>query len=264
MKAYVITLKPSDHPSNIKLESDLRASGIKEVIFVPSVDGRRMESKVYFTHILKCAVRRGLVLSPEEVGCALGHAAAYRMIVAQGESGFVFEDDAIITNCFKTHASTVHEFATSHAGFVHLGGMEGVDDGFKSVRCNVVNRGPTILSLDTRDLIDVQRAVGYWITPQTATEILMSQHELGLCIPDDFSYYWSGKPFHYCDLISHPLSMDDSTLESGRALRESANSTQTTFTRMVFKKLLNRVKLYWYHQIRKIQRARWTSRHPTP
>lgn len=264
MKAYVITLKPADHPASLELSAALADAGIDEVVFVPSVDGRRMEPKVYFAHILKYAARRGLVMSPEEVGCALGHAAAYRMIVARGESGFVFEEDVIITPRFKAHAAAVHAFASRHAGFVHIGGMEGVDGGFRSVRCTVANRNPTILSLDTRDLIDVQRTVGYWISPQTAAEILAVQQERGLCLPDDYAYFWRDTPFHYCHLISHPLEMDASTLHSGRQLREAARGVQPAFARMVLSKALNRLRLSWYHRVRKLQRSRWTSRYETP
>src|SRR5689334_15482310 len=96
LQALVINLPQAEGRRRL-MQAQLEQPGMPKYAFVPGVDGRALPdaevAKVY--DLEKTKSDFGRALTRGELGCALGHVAAYREIVARAlPVALVFEDDA--------------------------------------------------------------------------------------------------------------------------------------------------------------------------
>lgn len=102
LEALVINLPQAEGRRRL-MQAQLEQPGMPAYRLVPGVDGRKLaDSELAAIYDAKRAARDfGRELTRGELGCALGHVAAYRSIVERSlPLALVFEDDAVIGHQF--------------------------------------------------------------------------------------------------------------------------------------------------------------------
>lgn len=122
---FILTLKSPQEGENQKLSQRLHAGGFNP-IFVQGVRGRGLPAGDYFDLVQSYSRMRGLVMTPSEVGCALGHMSVLRHVIEQGVGvAVVLEDDVLIDDVSIQRLNGVLGRGFHATGFLSLGGGAG-------------------------------------------------------------------------------------------------------------------------------------------
>ncbi len=249
--AYIISLKNSDDPRIVELSSLLRANGF-DARFVNAVYGPGMDARSYFMSIQKYFQLTKRLLTPSELGCTLSHKKAYEEFLLTGDSSaLILEDDAILDTAFFVGLKKIRDKNFDTKEFIHLGGQDGLEHIFKNVRGKLIHTDPKVFEVNSDDLGSLTRTVGYLISSESALKILNLLNDHPILI-DDFSYikkFAHIHNFYYTKLISHPVDLKLSTIESERLVK----SMFITGSLSLGRRLINEIKKTIVHRSNKIK-----------
>lgn len=240
MQAYVISLNTSSTPANAALATRLAACGMTPA-FIRAVSGKTMDPVEYYLQIQAYHRARGLIISPSELGCTLSHRAACEALLATSQPGaFIFEDDVCLHGQDEQAFRQVMALGSSGFDFIHLGGMDGHEASRDRMRADLVHAKPPVFSLELDDLHMLMRTAGYWISRSLAEQLV----RLPPFLADDYVYLREKlalQRLYYCDLVSHPIAMTTSTIESERSARHRLDATRPNHLPSLWRVLLTQV-----------------------
>lgn len=215
---FILTLKSSQEGENRKLSQRLHAGGFNP-IFVQGVTGRELPAGDYFDLVQSYSRMRGLVMTPSEVGCALGHMSVLSHVIEQGvDVAVVLEDDVLIDDVSIQRMNGLLARGFHANGFLSLGGQEGLEHLLGGVHGELVDEENEVWRLMLDDLSHVHRTVGYVISRPLAKSLIELSHR-GLYIIDDFSFLCETlgiDEFYISNCVGHPTDLSRSAIQSER------------------------------------------------
>ncbi|MEI6799153.1 MAG: glycosyltransferase family 25 protein [Pseudomonadota bacterium] len=246
-QAYLLTVKNPNDEELCNLVRKLQTSEI-EVEVVKGVIGGEISAKIYFEYAVDTQKRYGYLLSPGEIGCALGHMEILQKIATSDEEyALVFEDDAIVYR-FVESKSYLEDFLLRKAPqFVQLGRQDHLLMGV-----NLQGRSYKdfqdfyqILGIDLENLFGCH---GYVISKSAARK-LVSSLKAKIHLIDDFVIVSSILDQNYLDFfgcVIHPENFEKSLIEGERHLKSTAELSKGRLWRRILleisRSLLHRKK----------------------
>lgn len=217
--AYVITLQKLDSAKVLSIQQRLTSLGYR-VVLVEGVRGAELSAQEYFTRTNFWRSATGKTMTPGELGCAMSHEKALRMMADLGDGcHLVLEDDFIATDEALTWAARVGQHVNPGT-LLHLGGQEHLPRFYRYVRGKPIAALDGLSHVCPSDLEYLRCSVAYLLHVSTAKKMseLMS---LGLFIADDFGYARQRgaiEDIWFRWVISHPVGQETSAIESERRL----------------------------------------------
>ena len=247
--AYILTLKEITDESLNKLKNDLLILKLK-VIIVKGTDGRAMPASNYYRYFCSTLQRFEYILSPGEIGVALGHAEILSTISDSGdEFSLVLEDDAVINDLSKFRDDLDKFIMKRNPEFVHIGCQQlatrfklwGEPDLFFK----------EVFSIDQSSLRYLNGTFGY-IIKKSSAKILSQALKEHIFLIDDFveiSKKLMIKRIFFFGIIRHPESYADSLIEPERLLKKLKTKKSNVANR-IYREIAATMKYRW-HLIRR-------------
>jgi glycosyl transferase family 25 len=180
------------------------------------VDGKNLSAWQYFVYGVS---GRRWPLTPGEVGCSLSHLAALREFLASNDQVLtVYEADAFVRDEF-CEPESIFKLYEERPIVLHLGGHEGVlrrSRLFGKVVCDMP--GVKVWELSRYSTRWLFRTCGYMVNREAAA-IIAKAYQRRLQRADDWGKLLQGRQcvFLYAHMVSHPLHLNDSLLQSERS-----------------------------------------------
>lgn len=120
MKVFIINLQKSTK-KRLLMKSQMDGLGISDYEFVEAVDGESLSNSFIEKNVYDYPANS---LTKGEIGCALSHLKAYKMMLDQGvDCGVILEDDVIIPQDFKSFLKNIEgSFDIKHSKILSLCG----------------------------------------------------------------------------------------------------------------------------------------------
>ncbi|WP_083275025.1 glycosyltransferase family 25 protein [Edwardsiella hoshinae] len=197
--------------------------------FIDAINGASLPMQTIDSINVATAVRYRRAISAGEIGCALSHQKIYQIICDnQINYALILEDDVSITSglidivkYFKFEAKSVAD-----RNLYLLGGQDGLasqDMIVTSLRKKIkISERVSFAKLNSSSKY-IYRTCCYVISGYLAKTLLESNRE-SFFIADDWHYLYRKGVFdklYLTKIVSHPMVLNDSTLEQGRQVKAS-------------------------------------------
>lgn len=192
--------------------------------FIDAINGKELHAKDYYPICTNpnFFFNRRHVISPSEVGCRLSHKNAISDFLKNTDCEwlFVFEDDIQFKELKMANLlANLSSLSGVDPMLVHLGGQEGISCAKRVLRYDRrIVGGLEVSKVFLPTVRWLYRTCGYLVNRQAA-ELLTKVHDKCTFVADDWGFVLkkSGiKHLHYCDVVSHPMELLDSSIESER------------------------------------------------
>lgn len=226
IKAYIITIKPTNSEKNIETKKNILERGfIPE--FIEGIKGSELNTNEYFNYITKYYIKEKKIITPNEVACTLSHIKAMqRLIDSQNEYAIIFEDDVILNKLNSTVIKSACDLIKKKKFIIHLGGLEGLFHCVKNIHGTLVDSTLKLWEVAPIDYEKLVRAVGYVISKEAAIDYVQKINT-NISLADDYAHLnelIKLDAVYFMNCISHPTLLKNSNIERERNFASKANS----------------------------------------
>ena len=170
VKVYKIT----DHPCD----------GIDDITIVDPVWANSIDAQTYYKCMRLAYLSRGKIYTPGEIGCALAHLKAWKMISHSEQPGLIFEHDISFTP--ESIDIARQKCIASNKSFIHLGIHPQQEKGiyFLGKKMNLFN-DPDLYEVCPHT--NLRGAFAYYVSSECARK-LISFHENNFALSDSWGH----------------------------------------------------------------------------
>lgn len=215
---YVLSIRDQKDAVVQSICFNLRRSGWEPVIF-KGVVGRTLTAGEYFDQIRTYLAMTRRVMSPGEVGCALGHLSIWQTIAENSSAmGIVLEDDAILDDEFNPRVERLLSHFSPVDCFVSLGGQENALRLTRSILGVKVKGVDDTWEIPPSEFGKLYGTVGYLLSRSTAIR-LVEHAAKGLFVADDFRLLHRAgviRQMFLSNVVGHPWGEHHSTIATER------------------------------------------------
>lgn len=216
--AFILTLNHENHPRNAAIAAFLERHGWRSV-FVIGTRGAELAAAEYFDLVLPYAIARGRIMTPGEVGCALGHRRIYELFLSTNlDAAVVLEDDAMLDEVGMARLSALLELPVHSAQYINIVGMEGMEPEKPMIAARLLDSALELWEISRTDTGWIFGTCGYLLSRPLANRLL-TLADRGVFVVDDFPYLLREGAFDrllWCYCVGHPRAIG-STIEKSRA-----------------------------------------------
>lgn len=218
---YIVSLK-QDIEKRDRISNILEDFGLN-FDFIDAIHGKELSDDILNSARRNSRgniLRRGFLPTPNEVGCTLSHLKAYKEVLDNNLNwACILEDDAILSENFKTFINDFQDMRLDPKSLYLLGGQNGLDElsVIKSMKNNTTIGGQKFNKTIKSERF-IYRSCCYLLSSYLAESIIhLSKNNF--IVADDWAYLIDNKiinKIYLSGFVDHPLDLSTSNIEKER------------------------------------------------
>ncbi|MDH0970465.1 glycosyltransferase family 25 protein [Acinetobacter johnsonii] len=238
MKIYLISLE-LDSQRRLKIVHSF-PKNYPKMQWIKAVNGKDLAAKEYFFYIQKYLKVNKKLLTPSEVGCTLSHLTALENFLKTDDKyALIIEDDILGEDKDIDYLKSLMK-KIDFSGVLLCGGQDGLNYWKYVLAKKDIDEVYHISKFSIKFL---SRTCCYVVSRDFA-EYLLKFHEKNLSLADDWYKILrkTSYSFLYLDILSHPIDLSNSHIESERSKFYEKSSFKRILEQGIFWKVYNRIR----------------------